>query len=213
MVGAGQASGGGGRSARVLGEDAVDALVRGSVPMDTTPGGWTAMRTWRLSILAASFTVVMTGTGFSADTVRVFRYDGSLQCGMGQAVPLDDMAKELTAVNIKCSQVRSESCRVSSSPCVEPRPASRTSTRSRRMIFREYRLTHRESRDFSPGCMRAPHSKSRSMTEACNVKWVNPCHWTKWRRSCTPRASPSRPRRRRRMGFNTHGCAERRRAR
>ena len=66
-----------------------------------TPGGWTAMRTWRLAILAASLAVVMAGTAFSADTVRVFRYDGSLQCGMGQAVPLDDMAKELTAVNIR----------------------------------------------------------------------------------------------------------------
>ncbi len=43
----------------------------------------------------------MTGTVFSADTVKVFRYDGSLQCGMGQAVPLDEMAKELTAVNIR----------------------------------------------------------------------------------------------------------------
>jgi hypothetical protein len=43
----------------------------------------------------------MTGTVFSADTVKVFRYDGSLQCGMGQAVPLDEMAKELTAANIK----------------------------------------------------------------------------------------------------------------
>jgi hypothetical protein len=43
----------------------------------------------------------MTGTVFSADTVKVFRYDGSLQCGMGHAVPLDEMGKELTAVNIK----------------------------------------------------------------------------------------------------------------
>ena len=59
------------------------------------------MRTWRLSTLAAVLTVVMTGTVFSADTVKVFRYDGSLQCGMGQAVPLDEMAKELAAVNIK----------------------------------------------------------------------------------------------------------------
>ena len=59
------------------------------------------MRTWRLSTLAAVLTVVMTGTVFSADTVKVFRYDGSLQCGMGQAVPLDEMAKELTAINIK----------------------------------------------------------------------------------------------------------------
>jgi hypothetical protein len=59
------------------------------------------MRTWRLSTLAAALTVVMAGTVFSADTVKVFRYDGSLQCGMGQAVPWDEMAKELTAFNIK----------------------------------------------------------------------------------------------------------------
>ena len=59
------------------------------------------MRTWRPLTLAAVLTGVMTGTVFSADTVKVFRYDGSLQCGMGQAVPLDEMAKELTAVNIK----------------------------------------------------------------------------------------------------------------
>ena len=58
------------------------------------------MRTWRLLTLAAVLTGVMTGIVFSADTVRVFRYDGSLQCRMGQAVPLDEMAKELTAVNI-----------------------------------------------------------------------------------------------------------------
>jgi hypothetical protein len=36
------------------------------------------MRTWRLSTLAGVLTVVMTGTVFSADTVKVFRYDGSL---------------------------------------------------------------------------------------------------------------------------------------
>ena len=64
-------------------------------------GGLNAMRTWRLLTLAAVLTGVMTGTVFSADTVKVFRYDGSLQCGMGQAVPLDEMAKELTAINIK----------------------------------------------------------------------------------------------------------------
>lgn len=63
--------------------------------------GLKAMRTWRLLTLAAVLTGVMPGTVFSADTVKVFRYDGSLQCGMGQAVPLDEMAKELTAVNIR----------------------------------------------------------------------------------------------------------------
>ena len=59
------------------------------------------MRTWRLSTLAAVLTAVMTGTVISADTVKIFRYDGSLQCGMGQAVPLDEMARELAAANIK----------------------------------------------------------------------------------------------------------------
>jgi hypothetical protein len=41
------------------------------------------MRIWRRSTLAAVLTVVMTGTVFAADTVTVFRYDGSLHCGMG----------------------------------------------------------------------------------------------------------------------------------
>src|SRR5207247_9295010 len=69
--------------------------------MDKARGGLKAMRTWRPLTLAAVLTGVMTGTVFSADTVKVFRYDGSLQCGMGQAVPLDEMAKELAAVNIR----------------------------------------------------------------------------------------------------------------
>ena len=59
------------------------------------------MRAGRLLTLAAVLTGVMPGTVFSADTVKVFRYDSSLQCGMGQAVPLNEMAKELAAANIK----------------------------------------------------------------------------------------------------------------
>ena len=59
------------------------------------------MRTWRLLTLAAVLTAVMTGTVISADTVKIFRYDGSLQCGMGQVVSLDEMARELAAANIK----------------------------------------------------------------------------------------------------------------
>src|SRR4029077_13941121 len=58
------------------------------------------MRTWRIATLAAVLTVAMTGPLCSADTVKVFRYDGSLQCGMGRAVSLDEMAKELTTANI-----------------------------------------------------------------------------------------------------------------
>ena len=112
------------------------------------------MRTWRLLTLAAVLTAVMTGTVISADTVKIFRYDGSLQCGMGQVVSLEEMARELAAANIK---VLSSEKRVVS-------------------IFREYRPAHKESRAFSLGCMVAPQLKSRSMTEACNVKWVDPCH-------------------------------------
>jgi len=59
------------------------------------------MRTWRLLTLAAVLTAVMTGTVISADTVKIFRYDGSLQCGMGQVVSLEEMARELAAANIK----------------------------------------------------------------------------------------------------------------
>jgi len=68
--------------------------------MDNTTRRAEAMRAWRLLSLAIAFTVAMIAMVFSADTVRVFRYDGSLQCGMGRAVPLDEMAKELAAVNI-----------------------------------------------------------------------------------------------------------------
>ncbi len=34
------------------------------------------------------------------ETVYIFKYDGSLQCGMGQAIPLDEMAKELEGIKI-----------------------------------------------------------------------------------------------------------------
>ncbi len=36
----------------------------------------------------------------SIDKVRVFKYDGSLQCGMGEAIPLATMAKELSGLKI-----------------------------------------------------------------------------------------------------------------
>ena len=170
------------------------------------------MRTWRLSTLAAGLTVVMTGTVFSADTVKVFRYDGSLQCGMGQAVPLDDMAKELTAVNIK---VLSSEKRVVPgfiiALCGAPTGIANVYEIAKDDLPR-IPADPQGVKRFQPWVYEGPQSKSRSMTEACNVKWVNPCHWTKWRRSCGLRASPSRRKPRRRMGFNTRGCAERRRA-
>src|SRR5205809_50859 len=58
------------------------------------------MRIWRLLTLVAVLTGVMTGPVFSADTVKVFRYDGSLQCEMGRPVSLEEMAKELRTANI-----------------------------------------------------------------------------------------------------------------
>src|SRR6266849_770870 len=172
------------------------------------------MRTWRLLSLAAVLTGVMTGTVISADTVKVFRYDGSLQCGMGQAVPLDEMAKELAAVNIK---VLSSEKRVVSgliiALCGAPTGMANVYEIAKDDLPRIPEPTDRESRDFGPGFMLVPQSKSRSMIEACNVKWVAPCHWTKWRRSCVLRRSPYRRKPRRRMEFNTCRCAEHRRAR
>ncbi len=36
-------------------------------------------------------------------TVRVYRYDGTLQCGMGKRIPLEDMQKELKDIPILSS--------------------------------------------------------------------------------------------------------------
>lgn len=33
-------------------------------------------------------------------TVRVFRYDGTLQCAMGKAIPLNDMARDLKDIPV-----------------------------------------------------------------------------------------------------------------
>lgn len=38
------------------------------------------------------------------DRVKVFKYDGSLQCGMGKAIAIDEMAKELTGLRIYSSE-------------------------------------------------------------------------------------------------------------
>jgi hypothetical protein len=39
----------------------------------------------------------------NSDRVLVYKYDGSLQCGMGKAVSLDAMAKELSGIPIHSS--------------------------------------------------------------------------------------------------------------
>jgi hypothetical protein len=40
--------------------------------------------------------------------VFVYKYDGSLQCGMGKAIPLDAMAKELSGVPVFSSVKKSD---------------------------------------------------------------------------------------------------------
>lgn len=40
------------------------------------------------------------------DRVRVYKPDGSLQCAMGRAIPLDEMAKELIGLTIYRSEKR-----------------------------------------------------------------------------------------------------------
>jgi hypothetical protein len=39
----------------------------------------------------------------ASDRVFVYKYDGSLQCGMGKAIALDTMAKELNGIQILSS--------------------------------------------------------------------------------------------------------------
>ena len=41
-------------------------------------------------------------------TVFVFKYDGSLQCGMGQAIKVTEMAKQLDDIKIYSSMNRSD---------------------------------------------------------------------------------------------------------
>ncbi len=46
----------------------------------------------------------LSGTGGKgSDRIFVYKYDGSLQCGMGKAIPLDTMAKELNGIQILSS--------------------------------------------------------------------------------------------------------------
>ncbi len=40
----------------------------------------------------------------SQNRIKVFKYDGSLQCGMGKAVPIGEMAKELVGITIYSSE-------------------------------------------------------------------------------------------------------------
>jgi hypothetical protein len=43
---------------------------------------------------------------FDSPKVQVYKYDGTLQCGLGQEIPLDDMAKELKGSGIDVLSMR-----------------------------------------------------------------------------------------------------------
>lgn len=43
------------------------------------------------------------GAQMKSDRVKVFKYDGSLQCGMGKAIALDTMKKDLKGITIYSS--------------------------------------------------------------------------------------------------------------
>lgn len=40
----------------------------------------------------------------AADLVKVYKYDGSLQCGMGKTIPLAEMQKELQGIHVYSSK-------------------------------------------------------------------------------------------------------------
>lgn len=40
--------------------------------------------------------------------VKVYKYDGSLQCNQGKAIPLEQMAKELKGVQVFSSQKKAD---------------------------------------------------------------------------------------------------------
>ena len=42
----------------------------------------------------------MTKSDSVADRVKVYKYDGSLQCAMGKAIPLEEMQKELKDIKV-----------------------------------------------------------------------------------------------------------------
>lgn len=43
-----------------------------------------------------------------ADKVWIFKYDGSKQCGMGKAISLEDMKKDLEGITIYASEKKSD---------------------------------------------------------------------------------------------------------
>ena len=58
--------------------------------------------------VAASGEGAITPKPINSDRVLVYKYDGSLQCGMGKAVSLDKMAQELGGIPIHSSQKKQD---------------------------------------------------------------------------------------------------------
>src|SRR6185312_7818278 len=44
----------------------------------------------------------------STDTVKVYKYDGSLQCGMGKPIAITDMQKELQGITVYSTENKSD---------------------------------------------------------------------------------------------------------
>lgn len=44
----------------------------------------------------------------STDTVKVYKYDGSLQCGMGKAIAIAEMQKELQGIIVYSNENKSD---------------------------------------------------------------------------------------------------------
>lgn len=42
------------------------------------------------------------------ETIKVFKYDGSLQCGMGKGTPLEEMQKELVGIAVQSAENRND---------------------------------------------------------------------------------------------------------
>lgn len=44
----------------------------------------------------------------STDTVKIYKYDGSLQCGQGKAIAIADMQKELNGISVHSSESKND---------------------------------------------------------------------------------------------------------
>ena len=51
---------------------------------------------------------VALGSASTASHVKVFKYDGSLQCGMGKPISLSDMQKELAGIAVYSAENKAD---------------------------------------------------------------------------------------------------------